>query len=507
MSDMRTRQEQQVSYREKDDRLVLSYGGPVAPFDFYRDLYPVGFLQSSYRVDGTAEHNGKFLAVANAIHARKRDGEHYRKNHFVTDDLARLLQLQSQVAFVAPCSFIAGKGKGSARIWAKKDLNHLRFVHAFVVDLDYVDLKEVKGLQHQVKIGYMPEPTYIVNSGTGLHLYYVLEDPVRVFPKEQHAYAALKHALIDLCWNEFTSQGEDKQYSGLVQPYRIVGSRSKLDCDARTEDVISQEWTVKAYKVGKKWTVDELLRFDPPTTALTGTWPKSIAIARELFDNPGKKTPEEWRELNPDWYERRIVRKEPPKPVAEYKFHVPRHVYDAWLRRIRDEARVGHRYHCIRMLAIYALKCDVPFDELRRDAYGLLDTFESRTTEETNHFKASDIDTALLAYRDVDNVKTTAQQTAYYSGLEIKKRGRDNPLPQAEHLELARTSRDIRQRITGTPWYDGGGRPKGSPNKEHPKRDVILAYAAEHPLANHSEIARALGISRPTVIKWLKNRD
>ena len=49
------------------------------------------------------------------------------------------------------------------------------------------------------------------------------------------------------------------------------------------------------------------------------------------------------------------------------------------------------------------------------------------------------------------------------------------------------------------------GRPKGSPNKAHPKRDAILAYAEEHPEANHSQIARALGVSRPTVIKWLRS--
>lgn len=36
------------------------------------------------------------------------------------------------------------------------------------------------------------------------------------------------------------------------------------------------------------------------------------------------------------------------------------------------------------------------------------------------------------------------------------------------------------------------------------KSERIRAYAVEHPEATHSEIARALGVSRPTVIKWLK---
>lgn len=37
------------------------------------------------------------------------------------------------------------------------------------------------------------------------------------------------------------------------------------------------------------------------------------------------------------------------------------------------------------------------------------------------------------------------------------------------------------------------------------KCELIRSYAREHPDANHSEIAKALGVSRPTVIKWLRD--
>lgn len=75
-----------------------------------------------------------------------------------------------------------------------------------------------------------------------------------------------------------------------------------------------------------------------------------------------------------------------------------------------------------------------------------------------------------------------------------------NGQKQADHLEEARAIRDIRQRRKGGNWWDGGGRPKGSGTK----RDAIRAYTHEHPEASHSAIARALGVSRPTVIKWIK---
>ena len=83
-----------------------------------------------------------------------------------------------------------------------------------------------------------------------------------------------------------------------------------------------------------------------------------------------------------------------------------------------------------------------------------------------------------------------------------------NGLTRADSLELARTARDIRQRRKGTNWWDNGnrdGRPKGSQNKAHPKRDAILAYAEEHPGASQREIAAALGVSKTTVNKWLRD--
>ena len=69
----------------------------------------------------------------------------------------------------------------------------------------------------------------------------------------------------------------------------------------------------------------------------------------------------------PDWYERRIIKKE-----RRGRWTVKRDLYDGWLHRIADEIRVGHRCYGIRTLAIYAKKCGIDEDELRRDAFALL---------------------------------------------------------------------------------------------------------------------------------------
>lgn len=50
--------------------------------------------------------------------------------------------------------------------------------------------------------------------------------------------------------------------------------------------------------------------------------------------------------------------------------------------------------------------------------------------------------------------------------------------------------------------YRNSGRQKGSPGRRDLKREAILAYALAHTGVSESEIAGALGVSRPTAIKW-----
>lgn len=67
----------------------------------------------------------------------------------------------------------------------------------------------------------------MVNSGTGLHLYYLLDQPVPMYPKNHLYLKELKYALIRQIWNRFTSTIEQPQMQG----FRIVGSGSKLSRD------------------------------------------------------------------------------------------------------------------------------------------------------------------------------------------------------------------------------------------------------------------------------------
>ena len=70
-------------------------------------------------------------------------------------------------------------------------------------------------------------------------------------------------------------------------------------------------------------------------------------------------TLKEAKEKYPEWYDKRIIKKK-----KRLTWTTNRAVYDWWKYRVKYEATFGHRYFCIMVLAIYAVKCDIELEEL-----------------------------------------------------------------------------------------------------------------------------------------------
>ncbi len=89
-------------------------------------------------------------------------------------------------------------------------------------------MPQLRDVLHQMDKGILPKATFVVNSGTGLHLYYVLSEPVPMYPQNQHYLKELKYSLTRQIWNRFTSSIKQPQMQGLMQGFRVVGSGTKL---------------------------------------------------------------------------------------------------------------------------------------------------------------------------------------------------------------------------------------------------------------------------------------
>ncbi len=424
---------------------------------FYRDLFPVGSFEDK-GVYEEGRYNGVIIEVA-----------HRRRvlRHTVTDDLDKIYDAVGGDNFclMAPISYI-GKDRKS---------EHARELYALGIDLDGVMTDSgfdffVRQIEHGDEmlafVWGLPRPTYVVASGTGMHLYYVFDTPIRLWPNVAKELAKLKKRLTWQAWTQGASDLHDHvQYESLFQGFRMVGSATKVGT------------RVRAFKTGAKVTVDYLNGFVPEEhQAEMPLWSDtmSISVAMQVW---------------PEWYQRRIVEGRP-----RGTWTCKRDLYDWWVRQLKAGAEQGHRYWCVMTMAVYARKSGVSYDELAEDAMGLVDFLDAKG-DGTDPFTEADVLDALEAYNDsylTYPIDTIRERT----GIWFEKNKRNGRTREA-HMKRVNAMIDFDISMGEPDVRYHGGAPT--------KRDLVRNYAAEHPEANHSQIARALGVSRPTVIKWLRD--
>lgn len=481
----------------------------IDAYDFYRTIFPSGFLETKgvmldWNEPGGGKPNAMMIQITNQMKTvETKSGEEREvpivERYTVTDDLAAIdeqiadADAKNEALFCAPVSYF---GK-------ERTARNARYVHAIAIDLDGVGLEQLQNILKQIRNGYdaglpgwtsLPQPTFLVNSGTGVHLYYVLKTPVPLKPKYIPFMQKLKEQLTDYVWRDTTSSYKTKQYQGIYQAFRVPGSPTKLNGhQADSKKVQHYEAVAYAHYVGVG---DNRQPFKCDLSYLLGFAGTKDGMADydellKLNETAGKTPLPKAKELWPEWYQTRIVEGQ----EMNGRWTCNRALYDWWLGQIEQKASDKHRYWCLYCLAAYAAKCGVSEEELERDALALVPYFESLTERDDNHFTAEHALAACAAYRDPIIHKLSIRSIERRTAIDIP-RSKRNGRPQELHLKGARAIQAINDEFNGTNWRDGNGR--------KPKKDLVRNYALAHPGENHSQIARALGVSRPTVIKWLK---
>lgn len=375
--------------------------------------------------------------------------------------------------------------------------SNARYLYALAFDLDEVGVSELSEVIHQQTIGMTPQANIIVNSGDGIHLYYILAKPMPLYPKVYETLTSVKKALTRLIWNKATSRtGEDNQVQiqPIIQPFRVPGSKSKHG------DVVTAWNNADA----PLHTIESLNRFaSKPTLKYlnSGVSQEEAKALDKGSYSTNRLTKARAKELYPEWYQRRIVEGAPRKTWS-----VHRGLYDWWKNMLweNEKVAVGHRYHCIMFLAVYAKKCNVPFEELKRDALKLVPRMEALTGNTGRHFSVQDALDALKAYKDSSETYPR-QLIEDRTGLRIDPNKR-NYQKQTDHLEVARAIRDVKTKQRGMKsWDENNGRPKGSIvlAEDSPQYAKVQEWRRNNPQSkNKSLCARETGLSRPTVRKW-----
>lgn len=434
----------------------------VAPKYFYRQIF-------QHHLDKKgAFTKGKYVGIACEITKEKKGKKTVVKRHTITDDLDTIDDLLKSENFIiiSPISYI---GK------SRKTENATR-MYAFAIEIDDLRVSDdgrpvgLNDLLHHFDIELLPTPNYIICSGNGVHLYYVFEQPLILFDNVKKSLDAFKKALTPYFWNQYVTKDykiENIQFESPFQGFRMAGGVTKKGDRTRifeisTHPIAIEELNRYAVKYGKKE-----CQID-------------IAYESEL-------TLAEAKEAYPEWYERRIVNKQ-KKGTWECK----RDLYDWWKRRITEGASVGHRYYCLLMLSIYAIKCgrNVSEEELIEDAYSFLDKFDEMSENEINRFTDEDVMDALQGYYDKDLVTYPINSIVYRSGIPIEKNKR-NFRKQAIHIKYMNNQRAFKVEMGEC---TNGGRPD--------KRQIVQSWRLEHPNGKKIDCEKETGLSRHTVLKW-----
>lgn len=471
---------------------------------FYRSLFPKGSLQKKGDdSDGkpnliVLEDTGKEIDQGTDAKGNKlvKRVMHRYTVHDDLDELEHLREVsisQNTFMFLAPVSYY-GKSRNS---------RNARFLHAIMIDLDYVGERQLANLLRQMERGVIPYANYLVSSGTGLHVVYRLDRPVPLMTRYVAGLQVLKRELTDRVWNANTSDSDPdkKQSQGIFQGFRMVGSATKLNGDIGNPKY-KQPYAVECFSHDETppATIPYLLSFIPKLRDKEDM--EGLDALNALTKEVRKTTPiAEAKEKWPEWYEKHVVNNE---PLGGWLYG--RAAYDRVLSVIKEHVSVSHRYWCIFYLAVMANKCGVPQDELEDDAYGLLQRFDDLSVEPDNRFTANDVAAALEAYegglasgRARRYTQDFCERKAAVEYGEKMGHGSNPPekrLPKDLSLKKARYERDLKQEMKGTTWWNKDGAPK--------KAMQVWQAASENPGLRVAALARKAEVSRPTVYKWLK---
>ncbi len=461
------------------NQILNSRFDEINGYDFYKYIFPNNENQGELNTD-YSKPNAVYL-----YEDRERDKDSKRRlrrrimlNDTFEDDYIEYVECNK-----ALCSGLSYRGRTNKLIHAQK-------MNALIFDLDNVSRNELENILYRIYelpgkhkenghseygLRVIPEPTFLVSSGSGLHLYYVFDDPIDLYPNIKLQLKALKYDLTFKIWEyKATSKEKQIQYQSINQSFRMVGSTNeKYGVD------------IKAYRLGGKISLETLNKYVIDQK-------NKVDVNRPF--SPSQYTREEAREKFPEWYQRVVIEKNYKAKKWDIKSKQGYALYNWWRKQIQG-IRGGHRYYYLMCLVIYACKCDVPKSKLEKDMRADFEWLNAYV-EHSNQLTEEDLNSALETYsKEYYNFKIDDIEKLTDIRIERNKR---NYRKQDQHLKIARATRDIIHEN----WRKGNGRPKGSGTKEQLIKDFLVEHKEEN--LSVTEIAKRLNVSRPTVYKYLK---
>ena len=489
----------QYAMKEK----ILSRYEKVDPHEFYRYKIPEDSLQICDELDSK---NGVGNAIRMDIVNQWILGENGKKyciqkgvQTVITDDLSFL--------FVRPkrldkCNIVLSNININSYFGNRRLRNRIDKVFGFIIDIDGV-IKESQMLHllDEIEKENVPIPTFIVNSGHGVHLYYVFDEPVLFHDNSYAIYPVLTNilnAIKNLIWTPLVSDLKPERMD-LNKAFTIVGTSNRKNADliATAYRMKSQKCSLQYLRAFIKRPADDAdydISFPPcskvkkeEAAILYPQW--SVQKFPELFSG------EERRKLLEEAREKRKG-KNGIKNESANRCN-PR-LYEWFLNLISNPSNIrhGNRYKCMVGLAIFGVKCGIPKEQVQKDLEQLLPLFnavEKRMSDSRFIMNQTDIRNALYVYKHKETRLFTFEWIKNFTEIEYEKKTkrRNKPLSQEEHLKLAR--KKLEEQYPNGSWRA---------NSDGATKQRIIDYIRENPTAEIKDCIKSGICSRASAYKY-----
>ena len=342
-----------------------------------------------------------------------------------------------------------------------------RFMYAFVFDLDDIVSKkdcEDEGLRlldnFYIYHNRVLIPNYIVSSGNGIHLYYILKEPIPLKPSIIKLIEKIKFYYVKRYWTtDISIRKPEYNQKQITQGFRVGGTKTKYAFEHNMN-----RKTKCFYFSKERYTLNDFAKcINLDLSQEDKDFCNAITINVDTDTSHLKL--EDAKKKYPEWYKKRIIEKKDKLKLQDRpKWNISPKLYNWWLRQY-ENATYHHRYWYCYFLVIYAIKCDVPKEQVKQDLYDIQPILNNLDRE--HPFTISDIESALNAYES-NKFLWTRQNIEHYTQIDIPPNKR-NGLKREEHLELARHMLEIKNKRNGKALQ--GRKPK---NNEYDIYDYIL---------------------------------
>ena len=431
----------------------------IDPFSMYQDIFSTRELEEQGK-----QEKGKYNLIVRRIKYNDNNERVDIRSRLIFNglkELEKIINSNGKYFNILSCISYAGKDN---------TMDNARFMYALVLDLDNLQANKTNGLEllfdYYIIQNRLPLPNYVVSSGHGIHLYFLFDKPIPLYKNVRDKLFELKKQMVKRVWNEDISTIEE-QHGSITQGFRVGGTFTK-----------DFKHKAKCFKTNatKKYTLYDLAQ----TTLMKDNEKEEYKNIDKIKSN---LTLEECKKKFPLWYQRRIIEKQP-----KGKWNIKKDLYYWWLNQIKEKNKYHHRYFCCMCAVIYAVKCNISKEQVKKDLIDLLPFFNQNCKEP---FTEQDINDSLKIYNE-NNYFWTKDKMSLLSNIEMPTNKR-NGLSQKEHIKIMSFIRDIKYKNNDFRKLKG-----------QKKKEEIMKYLYTNKKINTQDIMKECKVSKPTAIKYKK---